>query len=122
MSNIPNKQYNFEIGYTPFNFFYSTNRSDFPKGLGGCSILEEEKRLEQFNCEDDSSMQKCYQLELCKNKDLVKEMYDKRDYNSTSVQGYEDLQIKYKYGILKTINLTAGIIGSILFIRYMSKM
>ena len=71
MSNIPNKQHNFEIGYTPFNFFYSTNRQDFPKGIGGCSILEEEQKIGQLKCDDDSSIDKCYQLELCKNKDLV---------------------------------------------------
>jgi|TARA_B110000285_G_scaffold167071_1_gene186703 hypothetical protein len=122
MSNIPNKQHNFEIGYTPFNFFYSTNRQDFPKGIGGCSILEEEQKIGQLKCDDDSSIDKCYQLELCKNKDLVKDMYDKRNYNSTSTRGYDDLQIKYNYGILKSINLTAGIIGSILFARYLSKM
>ena len=34
---------------------------------------------------------------------------------------YEELHLKYNYAVLKTINLSVGIIGSIIFIYYYNK-
>ena len=70
MSNISNKQYNFELSYTPYDFYYSTNRKDLPSN-DKCSVLEEENKINAFKCDDDSNIEKCYQYELCKNENLV---------------------------------------------------
>ena len=42
MSNISNKQYNFELNYTPYDFYYSTNKQDLPTS-NQCKVLAEEK-------------------------------------------------------------------------------
>ena len=120
MSNIQNKQYNFELNYTPYDFYYSTNRNDVPKEAI-CTVLEEENKLDMLHCDGNKPMQKCYQYELCKNKDLVEKMYKHRNDHETSDKSYENLHAKYKYGILKTINLSVGIVGTLVFIYYYNK-
>jgi hypothetical protein len=120
MSNISNKQYNFELNYTPYDFFYSTKRKDLPNE-NQCKVLEEEHKLNAFKCDDDSNLDKCYKYELCNNNNLVKTMYDKRNNHLTSGESYEDLHTKYNFAILKTLNLSAGIIGTLVFIYHYNK-
>jgi hypothetical protein len=48
-------------------------------------------------------------------------MYEQRNQHLTSEESYNDLYKKYQFGILKCINLTAGIIGSLVFIYYYKK-
>jgi hypothetical protein len=120
MSNISNKQYNFELSYTPYDFYYSTNRKDLPSN-DKCSVLEEENKINAFKCDDDSNIEKCYQYELCKNENLVNTMYDRRNNHITSDEGYNDMQTKYNFAILKSINLSVGIIGTLVFIYHYNK-
>ncbi len=120
MSNISNKQYNFELSYTPYDFFYSTNKKDLPSE-NKCTVLKEETRLNAFECDDDTNIEKCYHSELCKNNDLVNSMYEKRNSHVTSAESYNNLQLKYNFAILKTINLSAGIIGTLVFIYHYNK-
>ena len=120
MSVQENKQYNFEMNYTPYDFFYSTNRDDLPKDAV-CKVLEEEDKQKMLNCDGRNAMQRCYKYELCKNKDLVEKMYKRRNDHETSEESYRNLHAKYNYGILKSINLSVGIIGSLVFIYYYNK-
>ena len=118
MSNFSNKQYNFELNYTPYNFYYSTNQQDLPSD-NLCKVLKEENKLKQFDCDDDVNVKKCYQNELCINKDLVNTMYNKRNSHITSDESYKNLHTKYNFALLKSLNLSVGIIGTLVFIyRY----
>jgi hypothetical protein len=120
MSNISNKQYNFELNYTPYNFYYSTNQADLPSDIK-CTALTEENNLKAFKCEDDSNLDNCYKYELCNNKDLVNSMYNRRNSHITSDESYQNLHTKYNYALLKTLNLSAGIIGTLVFIYHYNK-
>lgn len=120
MSNISNKQYNFELNYTPYDFYYSTNRKDLPNE-NQCKVLEEEKKIKSFKCNDDATIDKCYKYELCKNKNLVNTMYDRRNNHITSGESYDNLHLKYNFAILKSINLSVGIIGTLVFIYHYNK-
>ena len=48
MAAQENKQYNFELSYTPYDFYYSTNREDLPSE-NVCLVLEEEKKITLLN-------------------------------------------------------------------------
>lgn len=115
------KTYEYELSYNPYNFYFSTNRQDLPSEEI-CNNLKKEKEDEILKCDDNSvDADKCYQSELCKNKDLAGELYERRFSHNTSEASYNNLHLKYKYGILKTVNLTAGIIGGLIFIYYNNK-
>lgn len=120
MSNISNKQYNFELSYTPYDFYYSTNRKDLPSN-NKCEVLIEEKKLNAFNCDDDATIEKCYQHELCKNNNLVNTMYDRRNNHITTSESYDNIHLKYNFAVLKTINLSVGIISALVFIYHYNK-
>lgn len=108
MSSIPQQQ-NMILEYTPADFFYLTNASDMPKG--GCGSTP-------IACTNISAGVACYQQELCRNKELVEQMYLKRDKHSSAEAKYTDMQNKYKFEVIKTINLGIGIIASITYIYY----
>ena len=114
------KQYSYELSYNPYNFYYSTNRQDLP-GDEKCNELKEENESKLLDCDSGASADKCYQYELCKNKDLANEMYERRFNHQTSEASYENLHLKYKYGLLKTVNLSVGIVGALVFIYYNNK-
>tara|TARA_A100001015_G_C15014658_1_gene724896 strand:- start:1819 stop:2181 length:363 start_codon:yes stop_codon:yes gene_type:complete len=120
MAAQENKQYNFELSYTPYDFYYSTNREDLPKEQI-CAYLEKEKQDGNLFCGRDSTAEDCYKYELCHNKHLVNKMYEQRNEHLTSEERYDDMYKKYQFAILKTINLTAGIVGSLVFIYYYNK-
>ena len=69
----------------------------------------------------DSTAEDCYKYELCHNKHLVNKMYEQRNQHLTSEEMYDDMYKKYQFAILKTVNLTAGIVGSLVFIYYYNK-
>ena len=48
-------------------------------------------------------------------------MYERRFNHQTSEASYENLHLKYKYGLLKTVNLSVGIVGALVFIYYNNK-
>ena len=83
--------------------------------------MEEEQKINAFKCDDDSNLDKCYKYELCKNNNLVTTMYDRRNNHLTSGESYEDLQTKYNFAVLKTLNLSVGIIGTLVFIYHYNK-
>jgi len=88
-----NNQYNFNLDFNPNNFFSSTDRNNLPDGHMGCEILE-------------------------KNKDLVQKMYDKRNDHLTADESYMNMVNIYNFSIFKSMNLSVGIIASMVFIYY----
>ncbi len=118
--SISQKDHTFELGYNPYNFYYSTNRQDLPNDEK-CTELIKNYEDEMLKCDGDGKIEQCYHYELCKNKNLANEMYERRNNHITTNASYNQLHLKYKYAILKSINLTAGIIGSIIFIYYYNK-
>jgi hypothetical protein len=114
------KHYNYELSYNPYNFYYSTNRQDLPNEQA-CDELKEENENELLDCDSNVFAEKCYKHELCKNKHLANEMYERRFNHETSNASYDNLHLKYKYGLLKTVNLSVGIVGALVFIYYNNK-
>jgi len=116
MASIPQERL-FQLEYYPSDFFYSTNKVDLPD-MAGCEMLE----YNQPNCSSDSadleSLKKCYELELCRNKDLINKMYARRDYHGAASAKYNDYQAKYMFEVVKFMNLFIGVILSCLFIYY----
>jgi hypothetical protein len=118
--SISKKDYTFELSYDPYNFYYSTNRQDLPDKKT-CDELIEQHDNETLKCDQDEKLRQCYQYELCKNKNLANEMFERRNNHITSDASYDHLHLKYQYAVLKTVNLSVGIIGSIIFIYYYNK-
>lgn len=114
------KQYSYDLTYNPYNFYYSTNRQDLPSQVV-CEELKEEKENETLDCDSDIFAEKCYQYELCENKHLANEMYERRFNHETTSASYNNLHLKYRYGLLKTFNLSVGIVGALVFIYYNNK-
>lgn len=118
MSSIPQERL-FQLEYYPSDFFYSTNKSDLPN-MAGCEMLEYNKK--DYDCSDSDidakTLKKCYELELCRNKDLIEKVYSKRDKHGTATVKYNDFSAKYKFEVIKFMNLLIGIIIAILFIHY----
>lgn len=112
--------YSYELSYNPYNFYFSTNRQDLPSEEQ-CEQLMEEKEDETLICDGDENIEKCYHYELCRNKALVEELNERKFNHVTSEASYDNLSLKYNYALLKTFNLSAGIIGSIVFIYYYNK-
>lgn len=114
------KTYQYELSYNPYNFYFSTNRQDLPNDEV-CQTLKQDKEDKMLDCDEMGSTDKCYQYELCKNQELAKELYEHRFNHETSEASYQNLLLKYNYGILKTVNLSAGIVGALVFIYYYNK-
>ena len=123
MDSIP-QEHLFTMKYYPSDFFYATNNLDYPKGYEACEILNEE--VEKSDClkipKDKSissgKIYKCYQQELCLNKKLVDQLYNIRNNHFTSEEKYNNIDAKYFYEKIKSVNLVIGIILGIVFIRY----
>lgn len=115
------QSYKFHVEYSPYDFYSSTQSEDVPHE-NQCKVLEEELKLETFECKEDRMHgEKCYQHALCKNRDLVEKMYKQRNSHLTSNEKYRNLHIKYNYALLKTLNLSVGIAGTLVFIYYYNK-
>lgn len=115
MNSVSNSQYNFELEFNPSNFYSSTNRKDVPNEMK-CKVLAEE--ASNLDCSNPANAQKCYEQELCKNQNLVKSMYTRRNDHYAADESYTNMVTKYNFSVLKSINLTAGIVGSLIFIYY----
>lgn len=118
---MSSQSYQFDLQYSPYDFYSSTQSEDVPDE-NKCKVLEEELKLGNFECKEDHIHgEKCYQHALCKNRDLVKKLYNQRNGHLTSNEKYRNLHIKYNYALLKTFNLTVGIAGTLVFIYYYNK-
>lgn len=100
--------------YDPYNFFYISEKSRLDNMNGGCQALYEEEGIQEQcnsnNVEDDSVIEKCYNLRLCENRDLAEQFRYIKEKNNTSVQKYRDTTNEYSEEIINTVNLSIGIL------------
>lgn len=116
MSSIPQQQL-FSIEYYPSDFFYSTNQQDLPD-TAGCEMLEYINPNCSSSDTDPKTLKQCYEIELCRNQDLVQKMYARRNKHSEASAKYDDFQAKYNFEIIKSVNLFIGIVIAFLYIYY----
>ena len=96
-----------------------------PTGFEGCTILSEESPGSSV-CNTISTnpglppgeIYKCYQGELCKNKDMVERLYTIRNNHYLATESYKNIESKYRFESFKMLNLFIGIIATIVFIHY----
>ena len=103
------------IEYGPSDFFYSRNDDD-TKNIN-CSNIDITKDCTYYNGDDA----KCFELEVCKNKDYAKYLMSITHTHSGSEQRFEDVDKKYNTEIMNTVNLGIGIALCGLFIYYYNK-
>jgi len=119
--SIP-QEHLFTMQYYPTDFFYSTNAQDMPQGFEGCTILGEMDQ--NIICSKVSSdtpsgdVAKCYQGALCENQRLVNKLYQIRNDHYKSQEQYNNIQQKYNFEVVKTVNLIIGIAAAAMFIHY----
>ena len=114
-ANIP-QQHNFALEYTPSDFFYLTNKKDVPTSDTCTNLLNSPPDCSSAT--DPTILKQCYDTELCRNKVLAEQMYNKRGKHSNADAKLTDFQQKYRFEVITTINLGIGIIGTIAYIYY----
>ena len=118
MQNIPYQQ-TFTLEYSPPDFFYLTNSADMPPGSEGCvNTVANYQDMCSNGAVGAGQLQQCYQYELCLNKSLVQEMYEKRDKHSQATAKLMDFVSKYHFETYKTANLGIGVVLILFYIYY----
>lgn len=108
------------LKYSVDDFFYTIAKDDSTNNptQGRCSTL----RTMSIDCENRSNSagtwQRCYQLELCKNKEYADWIKDKQAKHQEYTVNSTDIQSLYVTEIVKTINLGVGIAAIIIYIYY----
>jgi hypothetical protein len=105
------------LEFTPADFFYLSAPNDMPTE-NGCSVLNYENLHEICRSNEDTDAYRCYQNELCRNKQMVHELNEKQNKHFGSAMKYTDYENKYNNEVLKTMNLAIGIIASLMYIYY----
>lgn len=114
-----------EIAYNPNDFYYvSSGKYDDIKDI--CpNYLGDNKAQWELDCCTDKpdklscpnwNNTKCYEFEVCKNKEYADLANNLENNNGGSDERYRNLQNQYQNELIKTINISAGI----LLITYLS--
>jgi hypothetical protein len=109
------------LKYSPSDFFYLNAGEDMPSGEYGClNVASNNPRLRCANSSSKSlaDWRVCYQLELCKNKDLVSWLHEHQNKHGESVVNTMDMQSQYVYEIVDMINLCVGTALVFFYIYY----
>jgi len=108
------------LNYAVDDFFYTITKDDVTNNptQGKCSSL----RNADIDCTNPSdsatTWQRCYQLELCKNKEHADWIKEKQSKHQEYAVNATDIQSLYVTEIVKTINLGVGIAAIIIYIYY----
>jgi hypothetical protein len=108
------------LNYAVDDFFYKIAKDDATNNptQGRCSTL----RTASIDCTNPSgsanTWQRCYQLELCKNKEHADWIKEKQSKHQEYAVNATDIQSLYVTEIVKTINLGVGIAAIIIYIYY----
>jgi hypothetical protein len=108
------------LNYAVDDFFYKITKDDATNNptQGRCSTL----RTASIDCTNPSgsanTWQRCYQLELCKNKEHADWIKEKQSKHQEYAVNATDIQSLYVTEIVKTINLGVGIAAIIIYIYY----
>jgi hypothetical protein len=112
MSNL---NHTVSLDYYPNDFFYITNGRDLPKI--GCVNVDTTSCI-HLDDNDNDKIVKCYQNELCVNKNLVEQLMGNKNKHSQYESQLRDLQNKYRYQLLTSFNLGVGVIATIVYVYY----
>lgn len=108
------------LKYAVDDFFYTIVENDstnYPT-QGRCSTLNT-MSIDCANPSDSANTwQRCYQIELCKNKDYATWIKEKQTKHQEHTVNATDIQSLYITEIVKTINLGVGIAAIIIYIYY----
>lgn len=119
------QQYNIPLTFNPPDFFYLTPGSGYDPNQCIAFSMDSSASLAAslakcaFSQCAESEYKQCYQQELCRNKELLDTIYLKRDKHLGAEQKLGDFERQYTFSYITTINLSLGVIGSLIFIYYM---
>lgn len=103
-----------KLNYAVDDFFYTSAKIE----NGTCSTLKNTP-IDCTNPSDSgTTWQKCYNLELCKNKEYADWIKEKQAKHQEHTVNATDIQSLYVTEIVKTINLGVGIAAIIIYIYY----
>ena len=119
-----------EIAYNPNDFYYvSSGKYDDIKDICPNYLGENKPRWESYCCTDksdksdksycgkwDENKTTCFQLEVCKIKEYADLANNLENNNGGANERHRNLQNQYQNEIIKTINISAGV----LLITYLS--
>uniref|UniRef100_A0A6C0JY14 Uncharacterized protein n=1 Tax=viral metagenome TaxID=1070528 RepID=A0A6C0JY14_9ZZZZ len=113
-----------EIAYNPNDFYYvSSGKYDDIKDV--CPAYLSNKPLWESDCCIDKpdkstcpnwNKTKCYEYEVCKNKEYADLVNNLENNNGGTDERLRNLQSQYQNEVMKTINISAGV----LLIAYLS--
>jgi len=101
------------VEYRPSDFLYP----NIIKNNSDCANVDITKDCTYYSGDDA----KCFELEVCKNKNYAEYLMSITHTHSGSEQRYEDVDKKYNTEIMNTVNLGIGIALCGLFIYYYNK-
>jgi hypothetical protein len=116
-----------EIAYNPNDFYYvSSGVYDDVKDICPNYLGENKPRWESYCCTDksdklscgkwDEKKTNCFEFEVCKNKEYADLANNLENNNGGANERHRNLQNQYQNEMMKTINISAGI----LLITYLS--
>ena len=103
------------VEYSPADFFYLN--TDATPSESECKPIIENTDLDCTNPQG-GDVQKCYNKELCKNRELAQKISIMQSKNSGSNEKLANTKSLYNYEYLRTFNLGIGIVGTIVYIYY----
>ena len=103
------------IAFSPTDFFYLTAGSDMPD-KNWCDKPENNKT--DCSSVNASTLNQCYQQELCANREMADTIFVKRNSHGESDVKMKDIYSQYMNEYMKSLNLGVGIVLSLAFIYY----
>jgi hypothetical protein len=107
----------FVVGYSPGDFFYSTVSN--PPNASTCKSYLTLETPPPCESNFTANAQTCVNIELCKNNDAVKQMYDQTSSKWQSDELNYDILAIYRSEYIFMWNLGIAIIGMLVAIYYL---
>ena len=107
----------FVVGYSPGDFFYSTVSN--PPNAATCKAFSSPETLPACETNFAKNEKTCIDIELCKNNDAVKQMYDQTSSKWQSDELNYDILAIYRSEYIFMWNLGIAIIGMLVAIYYL---
>lgn len=107
----------FVVGYSPGDFFYSTVSN--PPNASTCQSYLTLENPPPCESKFTENAQTCVNIELCKNNDAVKQMYDQTSSKWQSDELNYDILAVYRSEYIFMWNLGIAIIGMLIAVYYL---
>ena len=112
------------VGYSPSDFFYSS--VDNPPSSEDCKTYQDDNELGRIdwetNCNEsniNTYKDDCVKIELCKNSQKVKDLYDHNKWKSENHERNLNTLSIYRVEYIGMWNLGIGIVGLLIAIYYL---